>query len=221
MDIVVVADGRSECARREIRKEFESHLEYDFLERWIIYEGEACLSQDLRNVKRKIAWGGTCHNEVLFVSLPSATKGQRKIIKREAFTKCGESTNYSRSYTGVQHRTFDTIPRLTAADKAAILGQASIGDGIFARDLVQNDIDLKGHPLFSCEWKPTSLYTELCRDFQVTDVVDLTVGSRAAALGALSNKVHYFGVCVNHHHLVWVRRILQCESLTTCVSHMK
>ena len=30
MDIVVVADGRSECARREIRKEFESHLEYDF-----------------------------------------------------------------------------------------------------------------------------------------------------------------------------------------------
>ena len=30
MDIVVVADGRSECARREIRKEFERHLEHYF-----------------------------------------------------------------------------------------------------------------------------------------------------------------------------------------------
>ena len=67
------------------------------MELLIIYEGASSFSQDLRNAKRKLARGDTCHNEVLFVSLPSATKGQRKITNREAFIKCGESTNYSRS----------------------------------------------------------------------------------------------------------------------------
>ena len=176
------------------------------MELWVVYEGESCLGRDARNPKRKLAWSGT-HNEILFVSLPSTVKGQRKIVSREVFTKCGESTNYSRTYTGVQIRTLEEIPRLTAEDKAAILGSEALGD--FARDRVQKDVASKGHPLFWSEWKPISLYTALCRDFEVTEVVDLSIGSGAAAIGALYNQCHYVGVCYNNKHMVWVRRLLQ------------
>ena len=219
-DIVVVSDGRNDCARMEIRKVFGREFceECDCLELWIVYEDEPCLGRDPRNPKRKLAWSGT-DVEVLSVSLPSGIKGQRKSVNRDVL--CRVSTNYNRSYKGVKNKALEEIPRPTAKDKATMLGKSVTDDCMFSRDRVQKDVDLKGHPLFWCEWKPTSLYIELRRDFQVTDVVDLTVGSGAAALGALSNKVHYFGVCVNHHHLVWVRRIVQCQSLTKCVSQMK
>ena len=90
-------------------------------ELWVVYEGESCLGRDPRNPKRKLAWSGT-HNEIRFVSRPSAIMGQRKIVSHEVFTKCGESTNYSKSYTVVQNRTLEDIPRFTVDDKAAGLG---------------------------------------------------------------------------------------------------
>ena len=93
-----------------IRKGFEAELEYAF---WA--------SHDPRNPKRKLAWSGT-HNEFRFVSRPSAIMGQRKIVSHEVFTKCGESTNYSKSYTVVQNRTLEEIPRFTVDDKATSLG---------------------------------------------------------------------------------------------------
>ena len=208
-DIVIVADGRSECVRREIRKTFEADKEEDFLELCVVYEGESHLNRDVRNPKRKIAFHGS-HTEVLFVSLPSAPRGQRKIVSRDSYTKCGESTNYSRSYTGVWNRTLEEIPRLTAEDKLAILGESAIGE--FSRERVQRDVDSKGHPLFWCEWKPIGLYTAICKDFEVTDVFDLSIGSGAAAIGtALFKQCPYFGVCYNSKHMAWVRRHLhQC-----------
>ena len=84
---------------------------------WVVYEGESCLGRDPRNPKRKLAWSGT-HNEIRFVSRPSAIMGQRKIVSHEVFTKCGESTNYSKSYTVVQNKTLEDIPRFTVDDKA-------------------------------------------------------------------------------------------------------
>ena len=179
-----------------------------FLERWVVYEGESRLGRDPRNPKRKDPWQGT-HTEVLFVALPSATRGQRKIVSREVFMKCGESTNYSRSYTGVQNRTLEEIPRLTAEDKVAILGQSAVGDRIFSRERVQRDADSKGHPLFWCEWKPIALYSAICKDFEVTDVFDLSIGSGAAAIGAQHKHCRYFWVCYNKKHMCRVRCLLQ------------
>ena len=99
-------------------------------------------SHDPRNPKRKLAWSGT-HNEIRFVSRPSAIMGQRKIVSHEVFTKCGESTNYSKGYTVVQNRTLEEIPRFTIDDKATSLGQVVIC--VFGRDRVQKDVDSKGH----------------------------------------------------------------------------
>ena len=108
---------------------------------------------------------------------------------------------------GVQNRTLENIPRLTAEDKAAILGHSAVG--CFQRERVQNDVYPNGHPLFWCEWKPISLYTALFRDCDVTNVVDLSIGSGAAADGALYNNCNYFGVCFNDKHMDWVRSLLQ------------
>ena len=99
-------------------------------ELWVVYEGESCLGRDPRNPKRKFQWSGN-DVEFLFVAFPSGIRGKRKVINRELFMKCGESTNYSRSYTGVMSRRLEAIPRLTAEDKARILGESAIGDCIF------------------------------------------------------------------------------------------
>ena len=91
------------------------------MELWIVYDDEPWLGRDPRNPKRKFQWSGN-DVEVLFVALPSGIRGKRKVINRELFMKCGESTNYSKSYTVVQNRTLEDIPRFTVDDKAAGLG---------------------------------------------------------------------------------------------------
>ena len=51
----------------------------------------------------------------------------------------------------------------------------------------------------------------LCKDFEVTDVVDSSIGSGAVAICALYNQCHDVGVCYNNPNMVWVRRLLpQC-----------
>ena len=149
----------------------------------------------------KLAWSGV-HKETRFVSLPMASKGQRKCASREVFTKCGESTNYSRSYTEIESRTLEEIPRLTVEDKSKILGSAAIG--AFVRDRAAKYVEAKGHPLFWSERKPISLYTALCRDFEVTYVVDLGMGSGVAGIGALYQQCSCIGSCYTDQHNVWV-----------------
>ena len=214
-DIVVVSDGRSDSARSEIRKAYAAFERevceaVDFLELWIVYDDEPWLGRDPRNPKRKFQWSGN-DVEVLFVALPSGIRGKRKVINREL------STNYSRSYTGVKTRALEGIPRLTTEDKARILGESAIGDCIFSQERVQRDVDSKGHPLFWCERKPISMYIALFGDFEVTDVIDLSIGSGAAAIGAQYKQCQYFGVCYNNNHMFWVRRLLR-ESFLNLVA---
>ena len=62
---------------------------------------------------------------------------------------------------------------------------------------------------FWSEWKPISLYMTSCSDFEVTDVVDSSIGSGAVAICALYNQCHDVGVCYNNPNMVWVRCLLQ------------
>ena len=118
-----------------------------------------------------------------------------------------ESTNYSRSYTGVSSRSPQEIPRLTAEDQAKTLGSAAIG--ACTRDRVAKAVEAKGHPLFWSEWKPIALYSALYRGFEATDVVDLAMGSGAAGIGALFHQCGHIGLCYNDQHKVWVWRLIQ------------
>ena len=64
------------------------------------------------------------------------------------------------------------------------------------------------------------LYDALFKDFEITDVYDLTIGSGAAAIGAMYHQCNYSGVCYNQAQFVWVRRLLQ-QCFYTLVSDGK
>ena len=128
----------------------------DFIELWVLFHGETSFGVDVRIPERKNAWSSN-NMETLFVKLPEANKGQRKVVARASFTKCGESTNFSRTYTAVPRRTLAEIPRLTpASNNKQIFGPSAFGD--FERQRVQKEVEGKGHHLFWVEWKPVSVF---------------------------------------------------------------
>ena len=216
-DIVIVSDGRSESIRRDVRALFMAQLaEDEFIELWVIYDLETSMRQDVRNPKRKLAWSS--HNmEVLFVKLPRKAKGQRKLVSRDLFTKCGESTNFSRSYTGVPFRNIAEIPRLTDEAKQNILGDAAVGAS--GRERVDKEVAERGHPLMWGEWKPVGLFSTIIRDFEVANVVDITPGSGAACLASLYSKVPYSGIAFNEKHETWLMDLLQKMFISMVISN--
>ena len=135
-----------------------------------------------------MAWS-SCNVETLLVKLPEATKGQRKFIPRDSFTKCGESTNFSKTFTGVPARTLAGIPRLTTDGKTMICGPLAVGN--FERQRVQNEVERGGRPLFLGGWKPVSLFTTWIRDFGVTDFFDTTAASGVGAIAGI-----YIYICI-------------------------
>ena len=216
-DVVIVSDGRSYVVQKEIRAVFTEHCQEDeWMEIWVIYDLETTMRQDVRNPKRKLAWGShSC--EILFVRLPRKTKGQRKLVPRDMYTKCGESTNFSRSYSGVAFRNLSEIPRLTDDAKKAILGNAAVG--AFDRERVDKEVSERGHPILWGEWKPVNFYSTLIRDFQIHDVVDLTPGSGAACIASLYSKAPYSGIAYNEKHEEWLRSLLAKMFLAMVVSN--
>ena len=190
--------------------------EEDFIELWVIYNVETSMQQDVRNPKRKLAWSSQ-NMEVLFVKLPWKSKGQRKLVARDLFTKSGESTNFSRSYTGVPFRNIAEIPRLTEDAKKSILRPAAVGAS--DRERVEKEIAQRGHPLLWGEWKPVSLFSTLIRDFMVAKVVDATPCSGAACLASLYSKVPYSCIAFNEKHETWLRDLLQKMFVSMVISN--
>ena len=203
-DIVGIADGRSEVVRNEVRQIMKTAFGDETMELWITYSMETSLKSDLRNPKRKLAW--SCDNmEKIFAAPPTAGVGgtRRRLVPRDHYTKSGESTNFCKSYTGVDWRHLCEIPRCSSAKKVEILGQSAVGDFVKAR--VQKEIKEKGHPLFWGEWKPVHYYSTLMRDFECSEVVDWTPGSGAACIAALYHGVPYTAFFQNaaHKDFVW------------------
>ena len=87
-DVVIISDGRSEVARKQIRDLLSNLTNGDFMELWVVYDLETSLHQDVRNPKRKVAWSGA-NMEILFVLLQKKPKGNRSLVARDLFTKVG------------------------------------------------------------------------------------------------------------------------------------
>ena len=203
-DVLVVSDGRSDGARKQIRSLLSSELgDNYFMELWVVYDMETSLKSDVRNPKRKVAWS-SANVEALFVTVPSHGCKQQ-LVARDNFNKCGECTNFCRSYSGVSFRSLAEIPRLSEEAKTRILGHSAVGE---FPDRVQKDVVQNGHPLLWGEWKPVSFYSTIMRDFQVADVVDVTPGSGAACLAAIKSDIFYIGLCVNEPHCDWLQDIV-------------
>ena len=99
-DVVLIADGRSEGMRSAIRELVKTAVGDDFLELWVVYDMETSLNSDARNPKRKVASAGA-NMEIVFLALPLANRNTRKVVPRTAFTKSGEATKFSRTFTRV------------------------------------------------------------------------------------------------------------------------
>jgi hypothetical protein len=201
-DAAIVADGRSETIRRELRALFQKEAS-SATELWTIYDMETSLNTDVRNPKRKLQWASDSM-ETLFALFPAAGK---KAVARDSFTKSGESTNWSRTYTGVPFRNLAEIPRMLPQTKQGILGQSAVGE--FERGRVQSEVAERGHPLFWGEWKPVAFFSAMMRDTRATRCVDLTPGSGAAAVAAISSGVQYMGLCHNQAHQLWLQNLLE------------
>ena len=206
MDVVIISDGRSDAARRQIRELLKTIVGDDFTELWVIYDMDTTLHTDVRNPKRKVAWS-SANMETIFALLPEAIKGQRPVIARDLFNKCGESTNFSRSYSGVPFRNLAEIPRVTPDAKRKILGYAAVG--AFSKSRAEKEVESKGHPLFWGEWKPVHLFSTLFRDFLIADVVDMTPGSGAACIASLYSSTPYHAICHNDAHQQYLQGLIQ------------
>ena len=207
-DVALIGDGRSDVARIQIREILKELVGGDgFTELWIVYDMEKSLHTDVRNPKRKIAW--SCANmEVVFALLDQSRRNHLGIVNRDTFTKSGEVSNFSRSFTGVPFRNLAEIPRLVESAKAAILGQAAVG-ACSEKKRVQQELESKGHPLFWGEWKPVQLYSLFYREFNKLEVVDFCVGSGAAAIAARYSGIAYRGFAHNDAHCKWVTNLFE------------
>jgi len=152
-DVLLVSDGRSEHARKQIRSVMTSALgDEGFTEIWVVYNLETAIKADVRNPKRKTVWSAA-NMEVLFVALPGTRpKTSYSVVHRDLFTAAGESTNFSKTYTGVPFRNLTEIPRLTGDAKQEILGTAAVG--AFNKERVTKEVEERQHPLLWGEGKP-------------------------------------------------------------------
>ena len=62
------------------------------------------------------------------------------IKDRSIFNKCGESSNFHRTFSGVQMRTPPEMPRVSKEDKVAILGASAVGE--YKRSSVKKEVEL-------------------------------------------------------------------------------
>ena len=207
LDVVIISDGRSDTARSQIRELLKTLVPDDVLELWMVYDLEASLRTDPRNVKRRLPFTAA-NMETLFAVMPYANKtGQRALVPRDSFRNCGESTNFCRTYTGVLGRNLAEIPRLTTDAKKKNLGAAAVG--AFARERMTTEVETNGHPFLWSDFKPVPFFSGLFKDFEVADVIDLTPGSGAACVAALYASIPYHAICYNLPHKQWLQGLIQ------------
>ena len=106
---------------------------------------------------------------------------------------------------GVPFRNIREIPRFCAKQKVTILGESSISPLENERESVRKEVAERSHPLFWSEWKPISLYSRWMADCHATEVVDMTPGSGAAAVGAIYQGIPYLGICESEAHKDWLQ----------------
>ena len=63
------------------------------------------------------------------------------------------------------------------------------------------------------------MFSTLIRDFQISEVVDMTPGSGAACLASLYSKTPYTGVAHNEKHQTWLQDILQRMFVSMVISN--
>ena len=200
--VIMMLDGRSRTCRRKLESFVEDHFcdSTRHAEIWITYSGSP-QGTDLREAKRKVAFSDT-KQEVLLAGFP-VSKTKLKSKDRSHYTACGEHTTHHLTYSSVQPRHLDTLPRVSTADKERIVGGSLKPVAPEVADRVKN-----GQPLFWQEYKTVELWSNLFHDFDIGRVFDLSPGSGTAAVAAMHNDIGYEGVGANEAHCEWLDTLM-------------
>ena len=92
------------------------------VELFVLYDvASACKGDPRFSRSRKTAFGSrTVEHCVLW--LPGPKKQVLKVQPRAHYTKVGESSTHDCTYSGVEVRSFDALPKMSAEDKGLMLG---------------------------------------------------------------------------------------------------
>ena len=120
-DAVLVFDGRSRAVSRMVWNLENFMTDKNATELTIIYTATDA-KRDCRAVASKQKMFAASNKETCFVLMSLFGNKRPAIQARTSFNKCGESSTYDTTFSGVVHRHLSQIPRLSSEDVEAILG---------------------------------------------------------------------------------------------------
>ena len=124
-DCVLVFDGRSKAVSHALWNLENFTTNKHATELTIIYNATDAKS-DCRAVASKQKMFSASNKETCFVLMSMFGNKRPAIQARTSFNKCGESSTYDTTFSGVVHRHLSQIPRLSDPDVEAILGSKSL-----------------------------------------------------------------------------------------------
>ncbi|CAJ1367828.1 unnamed protein product, partial [Effrenium voratum] len=189
-DFALLFDGRM----RDIRR-IKAHTE----ELCLIYSGgcpaRAGRMRRLPFAAKKVEMG--------VLRFPCA-RNKVKTSKKEAFTSCGEATNFQGTFSGVAYRPTSELPLVSGEEKKKILPAAP---AVQAAPDSWRDVHGDDVPLFWQESKPIALFAAVLDELTIKAVVDVTAGTGALMEACLTRGVQYHGCCLNKDHMAWLQAI--------------
>ena len=212
-DVVLFFDGRSRLCRRTFEAVEDKFVgpNHTIAELYLVFTppGKEC---DARVPKREISLSRNT-TETVYVSLP-IQRTKIKVQSRAEFNNCGEQLTSATTYTGVDMRWLEELPRMDYETKESTLGVAA--SGAVKNPAAQKDLDENGHPFSWCETKPVLIWQHLMDHLGITHIVDFTPGSGALAIAASGAGLKYEGIAGNEAHKKWLDQILDRAVFYLC-----
>jgi len=145
--------------------------------------------------------------EILKISMPVSRSLMAARPREDTYNAAGEESSHDTTYTGVESAPWASLPRLSAAGKASILGFEPETPNEYMFD------SSGGLPLFWQERKTVKFWISLLNTYHAKAVVDATLGSGACARAAMELGLPYSCFCRNAEHASWLQNVLDMHAL--------
>lgn len=133
------------------------------VELFLLYDLPNVHKADPRFTKsRRIAFASRAVEQCI-LWLPSPKKQVLKVQPRTHFTKVGETSTHDCTYSGVDVRSFDQLPKMTVEDKSGIIGKELKLSFCVVRAMMVSQFHTA-----QCRFSDVLVYTELARRHSVS-----------------------------------------------------
>ena len=157
---------------------------------------------DIRSPSRKV-FNALTNLEMVVGTLPIPRV--RMVTRlRSNFPACGETSTYTKSYSGVPWRSLASLPRMAKSVNDSVTGITSPAD----EDVVFKETKTNGHPVSWKEMIDVEWYLVFFKDTNACCMLDTTPGSGAAACAAAILEIPYEGYAMSSKHTTWLDNIM-------------